>query len=217
MPMKVYGPALSTNVARILVCMEEVGAEYELLPIDMTAGEHKSPAHVAGNPFGQVPAFKDGDLTLFESRAISKYVLRKGGSELLRESNLSQSAMVDVWIEVEAQIFDTAMSAITFECLTKPTFMGGTTNYKIVEENVVKLTKALEIYEMRLSHYKYLAGDFISLADLSHTPMLRYLLVTPYASVLDAYSHVKAWITDIMERPNVMKVTKLMKIPSPKR
>ncbi|CAN6328462.1 unnamed protein product, partial [Urochloa humidicola] len=81
--MKVYGPAASTNVARVLVCLEEVGAEYELVPVDMPSGEHKSPAHVARNPFGQVPAFQDGDLILSESRAISKYILRKGGSDLI--------------------------------------------------------------------------------------------------------------------------------------
>ncbi|CAD6231346.1 unnamed protein product [Miscanthus lutarioriparius] len=64
MAMKVYeyGPAMSTNVARVLVCLEEVGAEYDVVPVDMTTSEHKSPAHVARNHFGQVPAFQDGDL-----------------------------------------------------------------------------------------------------------------------------------------------------------
>ncbi|KAL6615177.1 hypothetical protein ACP70R_037447 [Stipagrostis hirtigluma subsp. patula] len=64
MVIKVYGPAASTNVARVLVCLEEVGLDYELVPVDMTKGEHKSPAHVSRNPFGQVPAFQDGDLIL---------------------------------------------------------------------------------------------------------------------------------------------------------
>jgi len=49
MAMKVYGPAASTNVARVLVCLEEVGAEYEVVPVDMPSGEHKGPAHVARN------------------------------------------------------------------------------------------------------------------------------------------------------------------------
>jgi len=49
MAMKVYGPAMSTNVARVLVCLEEVGAEYEVVPVDMTTGEHKGPAHFARN------------------------------------------------------------------------------------------------------------------------------------------------------------------------
>lgn len=210
-PVKVFGPAKSTAVARVLLCLEEVGAEYELVHVHIPTGEHKGPAHVARNPFGQVPAFQDGDLILFESRAISKYVLRKGASDLLRESNLSQSAMVDIWLDVESQTFDVAMSAITFQCLTIPIFMGGTTDLKIVMENLEKLKKVLEVYEARLSKFKYLAGDFVSLADLSHSPMVYYLLATPHASVLDTYLHVKSWVADIMDRPAVKKVTELMK------
>ncbi|KAF8660594.1 hypothetical protein HU200_057620 [Digitaria exilis] len=171
MAMKVYGPAASTNVARVLVCLEEVGAEYELVPVDMPSGEHKSPAHVARN-----------------------YILRKGGSDLLRESNLSESAMVDVWLEVEKAHFSSAMSPIIFQTFVVPKFMGGKTDTKIVEENLTKLKTALE--------HKYLAGDFVSLADISHLP------------VLDAYPHVKAWIAEVMDRPSVKKVAELMKQPS---
>ncbi|VAH13981.1 unnamed protein product [Triticum turgidum subsp. durum] len=63
-PVKVFGPAMSTNVARVLVCLEEVGAEYEVVDIDFKAMEHKSPEHLVRNPFGQIPAFQDGDLLL---------------------------------------------------------------------------------------------------------------------------------------------------------
>ncbi|CAN6360307.1 unnamed protein product [Urochloa humidicola] len=215
MAMKVYGPAASTNVARVLVCLEEVGAEYELVPVDMPSGEHKSPAHVARNPFGQVPAFQDGDLILSESRAISKYILRKGGSDLIRESNLAESAMVDVWLEVENAHFSSAMSPIIFQSFIVPKFLGGKTDTKIVEENIEKLQTALEVYESRLSKFKYLAGDFVSLADISHFPAAYYLLGGPHASVLDAYPHVKAWIAEIMDRPSVKKVADLMRAAIP--
>ncbi|GJN05246.1 hypothetical protein PR202_ga22859 [Eleusine coracana subsp. coracana] len=214
MGMKVYGPAASTNVARVLVCLEEVDAEYELVHVDMPSGEHKNPEHLVRNPFGQVPAFQDGELILTESRAIAKYVLRKGGSQLLRECNLSESAVVNVWLEVEAAHFNSAMSPIIFQCFVVPMVMGGTPDMKIVEENLNKLKKALEVYEARLSKFKYLVGDFFSLADLSHFPTAYYLLGGPHASVIDAYPHVKAWIADIMARPSVKKVTELMKMPS---
>ncbi|VAH01901.1 unnamed protein product [Triticum turgidum subsp. durum] len=59
-PVKVFGPAMSTNVARVLLCLEEVGAEYEVVDIDFKAMEHKSPEHLVRNPFGQIPAFQDG-------------------------------------------------------------------------------------------------------------------------------------------------------------
>ncbi|KAL6615178.1 hypothetical protein ACP70R_037448 [Stipagrostis hirtigluma subsp. patula] len=91
-----------------------------------------------------------------ESRAISKYILRKGGgSHLLREGNLSEAAMVDVWLEVESGQFDSAMSPIVFQCFVVPMFMGGTTDMKVVEENLEKLKKSLEVYEARLSRFKY--------------------------------------------------------------
>jgi glutathione S-transferase len=48
-PVKVFGPAMSTNVVRVLVCLEEVGAEYEVVNIDMKSQEHKSPQHLVRN------------------------------------------------------------------------------------------------------------------------------------------------------------------------
>ncbi|KAF0918042.1 hypothetical protein E2562_021733 [Oryza meyeriana var. granulata] len=163
-PAKVYGPVMSTNVLRILLCLEEVGAEYEVVPVDMSTGEHKRPPHTALNPFGQVPAFQDGDLTLF----------------------------------VESKHFDIAMSPIIFQCFIIPMFKGGATDMAVVNENIEKLKKALEVYEAQLSKSKYLAGDFISLADISHFPTIYYLLASAHASVLEAYPHAKAWVADIM-------------------
>ena len=85
---------------------------------------------------------------------------------------------------------------------------------KIVKENLEKLKTALEVYEARLSKFKYLAGDIVSLADISHFPAAYYLLGRPHASVLEAYPHVKAWIAEVMDRPSVKKVAELMKMPS---
>ncbi|RCV25486.1 hypothetical protein SETIT_5G170900v2 [Setaria italica] len=89
-PVKVFGSAA-------LVCLEEVGAEYDVVDVDFHAKEHKGAEHLDRNvttcisaqflpargvyaiaidnlvylllfqsqPFGQVPAFQDGDLMLF--------------------------------------------------------------------------------------------------------------------------------------------------------
>jgi glutathione S-transferase len=78
----------------------------------------------------------------------------------------------------------------------------------VAEENLEKLKKVLEVYEARLAKHKYLAGYFLSLADLNHVSVL---LATPHASVLDAYPHVKAWWDGLMARPSVQKVAALIK------
>lgn len=47
--MKVYGLPMNGSVARVLACLEEVGAEYEVVAVDLHTGEHKRPPHLARN------------------------------------------------------------------------------------------------------------------------------------------------------------------------
>ncbi|XP_047069522.1 probable glutathione S-transferase GSTF1 [Lolium rigidum] len=209
-PVKVFGSARFTNVARVLVCLEEVGVAYEVVDIDFPTKEHKKPEHLARNPFGVIPAFQDGDLMLFESRAIAKYILRKYRTDevdMLREGNLQEAAMVDVWTEVEAHQYNQALAPIVMECIIYPTAYGIPTNQKVVDESVDKLKKVLEVYEARLSEHEYLAGNFISSADLSHFPFTCRFMETPYASLFDSFPSVKAWWEKLMLRPSMKKIS----------
>jgi glutathione S-transferase len=53
---------------RVRWALEEVGLAYDVRLV--TFGQMKEPAHLAMQPFGQIPSFEDGDLKLFESGAI---------------------------------------------------------------------------------------------------------------------------------------------------
>ncbi|KAJ4733732.1 Glutathione S-transferase family protein [Rhynchospora pubera] len=210
MGIKVYDLTKTTNVARVLISLEEVGADYEVVPVDFATGEPKSQAHLTRNPFGQVPAFQDDDdVMLFESRAISRYILRKYKSDLLREDDIKEAALVDVWVDVEYGQYNAPASAICYNVIVKP-MHGEEVDQQVVDTNLEKLKKVLEVYEARLSQYKYLAGDFISFADLSHVPCTYYLMLTQYKLVFDSYPHVKAWWEAIIARPSIKKVFDIM-------
>jgi hypothetical protein len=64
-PVTVYGPAISPAVARVAACLLEKDVPFQLQPVDMSKGEHKSPSFLKLQPFGQVPAFKDHLTTVF--------------------------------------------------------------------------------------------------------------------------------------------------------
>ncbi|KAJ3669033.1 hypothetical protein LUZ60_010983 [Juncus effusus] len=119
-------------------------------------------------PFGQIPALQDGNLMLFESRAISKYVLRKyskPGTDLLRESNIEESALVDMWLETEAHQFSPSISPITYQCLIVP-MLGGVCDQKLVDESLEKAKKVLEVYEALLGGRFLQLGGFESFSDV---------------------------------------------------
>jgi len=66
------------------------------------------------------------------------------------------------------------------------------------------------VYEARLGERRYLAGDAVSLADLSHFPYTHYFMGMPYAAVFDAFPRVRAWWQDLVTRPAVRKVAAMM-------
>ncbi|CAL4895693.1 unnamed protein product [Urochloa decumbens] len=214
--VKVYGSAVSPYVATVLVCLEEAGAAYELVPLDMAAREQKAPHHLARNPFGTIPALEDGELTLFESRAIARYVLRKygnagggGAADLLREGNLEEAAMVDVWLEAEAHQYHPSIAHIVRQCVILP-MIGGARDQRVVDEHAGKLREVLRAYDARLGEREYLAGDFASLADIAHFGFTHYLMGTEYAALVEERPNVRAWWQRLSARPAVRKVAALM-------
>ena len=74
--LKIFGMANSRSM-RVVWALEEIGAEYEYVKIDLFKGDGRSPAYLAINPAGKVPVLVDGDFTLTESVAILNYLGEK--------------------------------------------------------------------------------------------------------------------------------------------
>ncbi|KAL0459646.1 UNVERIFIED_CONTAM: Glutathione S-transferase PARB [Sesamum latifolium] len=200
MAIKVYGSLISPAVIRVFACLNEKELEFEFVPVDMGAGQHKKEPYLSLNPFGQIPAFEDGDLKLFESRAVNQYIAHayadKGNP--LTYQDPKKMAMVSVWMEVEAQKYDPPAAKLAWEVAIKPLF-GMSTDDAIAEEQEAKLAKVLDVYEARLAQSKYLGGDSFSLADLNHLPTMSYLMGTHLKAVVDARPHVSSWYADISQ------------------
>ncbi|KAI3967162.1 hypothetical protein MKW92_024057 [Papaver armeniacum] len=209
MALKVHGLAKAMSVASVMLCLAEKELDFEFVNVNCSKGEQKLQSFLSKNPFGKIPVFEDGPLTLFESRAITRYIAQKYkdiGTDLLRHDKIEEAAMVGVWIEVESQHFNPPSFAIIYEMFVGPIF-GQTVDQSVVNRNIEKLDKVLDVYEARLSNSKYLACDSFSLADLHHLPNIYYLMkITPCADLINSRPHVKAWWEDISARPSFVKV-----------
>nr|GLL42598.1 glutathione S-transferase-like [Ipomoea trifida] len=177
MALKVHGTILSPGVLRVVACLKEKELDYEFVNVNLQAGEHKQPHFFALNvrlnlmisyiiifeyiPFGEVPAaFEDGDLKLFESRAITQYIAHTyidKGTQLI-VSDHKKMAIMSTWMEIEAQKFVPAASKLSFEIVIKP-ILGMTTDVSVLAQYEEQLGKVLDVYEARLKESKYLGGD----------------------------------------------------------
>jgi glutathione S-transferase len=124
MVFKLHGVARSGCAQRVLVVLKEKNVPYELIRVDYLAKEHKGPAYLANQPFGQMPYIDDDGFILFESRAICKYIAQKyrnSGTPLIPdEKDLKATALFEQASSVEQNNFNAFVVGIIEERFGKP-------------------------------------------------------------------------------------------------
>lgn len=209
--VKLYGPLASIATSRALACLLEKQVEYQLIPVDLKKGEQKKPQFLAMQPFGQVPVLQDGALTLFESRAIVRYIAEKyaaQGTIGLLGKSLAERAVIEQWMEVESHTYNPPSSFMVFQLA----FARIPQNQAEIAKNEKKFSKVLDVYEKRLSESKYLGGDEFSIADLSHLPNTEYIVkATGKSELITSRKYVNAWWEDISSRDSWKKIREMSK------
>ena len=137
MVLQIFGIPLSVSLRRSLVALKELDVPYALVTVDVTKGEQKSEETLKHQPFGQIPYIHDSenDLTLFESRAIARYVVNKydkeGKSGLLPKDEVA-NAKFEQAASIEVTKFDPVVSAIATELVFKPVYVSSSLTVLLV-------------------------------------------------------------------------------------
>ena len=101
-PLRLHRLALSGHCHRVELMLSLLGLPYETVDVDLAAGEHKRPAFLGLNAFGQVPVLQDAEVTLADSNAILVYLEgRYAPGEWLPRDPLG-AARVQRWLSAAA-------------------------------------------------------------------------------------------------------------------
>ncbi|KAJ2924533.1 hypothetical protein H1R20_g12558, partial [Candolleomyces eurysporus] len=178
MVLTLYGYPRSTSTQRVAMTLHEKAVPFTFVLVDLVKGEHKAPGFLDKMPFGQVPYIDDDGFILYESRAIATYIAEKyadQGTPLIPK-DLKAKALFEQAASIEAFNYDPYASKAVFDKIFKPVFTGIPADEALFESLVAELAKKLDVYDQILSKQKYLAGDQVTLADLSHLPYAELLL-----------------------------------------
>ena len=98
--LTIYGRATSSNVQLVMWAVGELGLEHSRLDYGHVHGGTDTPEFRAMNPRGRVPVLKDGDLIVWESCAILRYLAAQyGGGGAFWPADPAKRAGVDMWAE----------------------------------------------------------------------------------------------------------------------
>ena len=198
--LKIFGHPVSTCTRKVLMTLAETKTPYELSIVDFSKGEHKQQPHLGRQPFGQIPAIDDDGFSLYESRAICRYISEKFGGSLV-PADLRSRALMEQWISVETSNFTPhAMKFIYHDVFKRPQ------EPAVLEAATKGLETALGIMNATLANSPFLAGAQLTLADVVFMPYLEYAMGTPAKALVAKFPHASAWWNKISERPTWQKV-----------
>ena len=97
--LKIWGRKNSSNVRKALWCAEEAGIAYERVEAGGAFGVVNEPEYLARNPNGRVPMIEDGDLVLWESNAIVRYLSARYALGTLYAEDPMERAQAEKWMD----------------------------------------------------------------------------------------------------------------------
>ena len=97
--LKVWGRRSSFNVQKVLWLVGELGLAHAHIPAGGDFGRLDEPSFRALNPHGRVPVIEDGDLAVWESHAILRYLAARYDRSGLWSADPAERARVDSWMD----------------------------------------------------------------------------------------------------------------------
>ncbi len=187
--LHIYGFHLSQPSNAVRMLANALGLKYEYHELNAPEGEHRAPEHIKRHPVGKMPVIEDGDVTLFESTAIMKYLCKKAGSDMYPDDLIKQ-AKIDQWCSFVSVHVYMAYGRVVFNRLLAPQL-----GYPVDETSLAAgeefLERFLPAIDQQLSQSKYLAGDTLSIADIC---LLSTIDPSEAAGIdLKKYPNLTAW------------------------
>ena len=206
--MKLYNSNNSPNALRTRAVIFELGLTPEIINVDIAKGENRTPEYLALNPNGKVPTLVDGEVIIWESRAINAYLAARHPEHNLYPADLVVRAAIDQWSYWQAIHLGPAMQRVAFERVQKKLFGRGEPDESTIAGELKTVAELLGVFDQALAGKEWVAGG-LSLADfaLATTFQLR----KPGRLGVEAYPNVTAWIERLEARPSWAKaVTPLL-------
>ena len=185
-----YNPRSRAAIAKWM--LDECGADYEIVPIDLQQRQHKTPEFLRINPSGKIPALVDGASKIFENAAICLYL-----GDKFPEANLAPrldapergrylSLMVYSTAQLEPAMRDELMGVETLP-------QGGWTDFQTAQD----------VIEAELGDGAYLFGEWFTAADVMIGSMFIYKRLWSGPS---ERPKIGAYVDRLLSRPAVMQM-----------
>lgn len=163
--LTIYGRATSSNVQLVMWAVGELGLDHERLDYGHVHGGTDTPEFRAMNPRGRVPVLRDGDLVVWESCAILRYLAASyGGGGAFWPADPPARARVDMWAEWGKNELAQAFTAPIFWPRVRTP--AHDRDEAELTRSVARFEDHLDLLEAQLEGRLFVTGDDLTAADI---------------------------------------------------
>ncbi len=189
--LRIYGIA-RTRAFRALWIAEELGIDYEHVPIEIGSAGARQPEYLALNPNGRLPVIDDDGFVLWESLAITLYLSKKHGR--FYPATLAGEAKAWQWSLWAVQEVDRGVNIWSLHAVRLPP---EDRDPKRLAEALGVIEAPFKVLDGALADRPYLLGDDFTVADLNVAAVISRAVDMD----LSTKPRLRDWLLRCLERP----------------
>jgi glutathione S-transferase len=198
--LKIWGRATSSNVQKVLWCCAELDLAFERVDVGGPFGGNRDPEYLAMNPNGLVPTVKDGDLVMWESNTVCRYLAATRNGEDLYPRDPAARTHVERWMDWQLAVIAPPMGQLLFGLVRSTP---ETRDPAAIEAARRRAAAAWTIVDDEVRDQPYLAGGHLSLAEI----VLGTLIYRWFAFPIERpeLPNLRSWHDRLHQRPGFKK------------
>ena len=161
--LTLYGRGTSDSVQKALWALGETGRPFEPVPLGGAYGGLDDSHHVALNPHRRVPTLRDGEVVVWESDAIIRYVAARYSSGTLWPVDSVERSRADQWMAWSLAHLYGDSNLLFWLTVRTPAEAQDAGRIARVRERV---TARYRVLDQHLSKNEYIAGEHFTMGDI---------------------------------------------------
>lgn len=163
-PMTLWGRKSSCNVQKVMWTLYELGLPHEHIEVGGKFGGTDDPAYLAMNPNGRVPTLKDGELVVWESDAVVRYLCAQYSAGDLWPQDPVERATADQWMAWGTTTLMADWIMLFWRLVRTPPDKH---NPEVIARHLKGSIAAFKLLDAHLQSREFIAGDRLTMADIT--------------------------------------------------
>ncbi len=194
--LHLWGRISSINVRKVVWAAQELGLTMQRTDAGGQFGIVKEPDYLHKNPNALVPLMEDGEIRIWESNVIVRYLCAKHSQGDFYPAGLPERFAAEQWMDWQQTTFNPAGRTAFIQWIRTPAEQR---NPALIAQSVAATEALLTLMDAHLADHAFMGGDRFGMADIPLACEMHRWFGLPQPRA--ARAHLDRWYQNILARP----------------